>query len=310
MEKLNTNADTRVREHSPFAEYDRKKEKVSKSFLKNAGVFIGSFLCIVCVLTLTTDIDFRSFVDIADFGSELFILMFCSCAIYICLYDSGKREGLTNPEYISIVERYREVKTSIYKKGIQYNLARFINRYVTDELRYVRADILACVGITVEQFNDKYLPLDKKSVKRNKALSKRERNAIIDAMKVQPLHLSPGMFLRRGRGDTGRSPLGIDPDEKRNRVFIRRCLIIVVTSFLTTRLAFEVIQEPTLEVITMVLVKLLPVVINGFLGYKFGYDNTAYDRTNYISDQIDFLLEFESAETSDEEYKMHFNYEV
>lgn len=308
MEKLDNNSE-RIREHSPFSEYDRKKEKVSKSFLKNAGVFIGSFLCIVCILTLITDIDFRSFVDVKDFGAELFVLMFCSYTMYICLYDSGKREGLTNPEYISIVNRYHDVKANIYKLGIEYNLSRFINRYITDELRYVRADILACVGITVEQFDKLYLPLDKKSVRKNKALSKRERTAIIDAMRVQPLHLTPGMFLRRGRGGKGRSPLGIDPDEKRNRVFIRRFLVITITTLLTISLAFEVIQEPTLEVITMVLIKILPVVLNGFLGYKFGYDNTAYDRTYYISDQIDFLLEFEASETSDT-YKMHFNYEV
>ena len=40
------------------------------------------------------------------------------------------------------------------------------------------------------------------------------------------------------------------------------------------------------------LLKLCPVILNGFTGYKFGYENIVYDTVNYMSDQIDLMHQF------------------
>jgi hypothetical protein len=35
--------------------------------------------------------------------------------------------------------------------------------------------------------------------------------------------------------------------------------------------------------------RILAVVVNGFSGYQFGYDNVTVDRVNYMNDQCDLM---------------------
>lgn len=277
---------------SPFAALDRTKERVSKSFLKHAGFFIGSLLCLVCVLALTTDIDFQSIFALADLGAELFILMFCTYSMYITLFDSGRREGILNTEYKEAVNAHNEIKNKVKESGIHHLLTGFCKKYTEDELRGARTDILAGVGITYDVFEEKYLSLDASEIDRMEALSKREKKAIKSSIKLKPINITSDMFLKRGRGSFRRSPLGMSPEAKQMRVFLRKLVTITATSVLTAQMAFEIVKEPSLGMVATVLIKLLPVILNGFFGYKFGYDNVAVDTTNYISDQTDFLERF------------------
>ena len=38
-----------------------------------------------------------------------------------------------------------------------------------------------------------------------------------------------------------------------------------------------------------IVLKLLSVILNGFLGYKFGYENIVFDTVNYMNDQKDLM---------------------
>ena len=57
-------------------------------------------------------------------------------------------------------------------------------------------------------------------------------------------------------------------------------------------IAFELFSEPSWEMFCAVVIKLVTVALNGFLGYRRGYDNIAVDTINYTEDQIDMLEEF------------------
>ena len=51
----------------------------------------------------------------------------------------------------------------------------------------------------------------------------------------------------------------------------------------------DVIVNPTWATFAACCLKLLPIVLNGFLGYKSGYDNITIATINYIGDQSDLL---------------------
>lgn len=279
-------------ENSPFATLDATKKKVTRTFLNHAGLFIGSLLCLVCIIVLTTDIDFKSFLELADIGAELFVLMFCSYSMYLSSFDSGRREAAGNSAYVAVVEAYDKIKRHIVTSGVQHLLPKFCKEYADDELKSVRTDILAQAGVTHETFIEKYISCDEKKIRECSELSEREKDAIISAMKVKPIKITAEMFIKRGRGTARRTPLGKAPEKIQRDVFIRKAVTAAATSVLTAQMAFDIVSEPSLAMVATVLMKLLPVVLNGFFGYKFGYDHIAVNTKDYISDQTDFLEQF------------------
>lgn len=277
---------------SPFSALDETKRKVTRTFLNHAGVFIGSLLCLVCIIVLTTDINFKSFMELANLGAELFVLMFCSYSMYITAFDSGRRDALINSAYITVTKAYDNIKHCIVTNGIQHLLPKFCKKYTEEELRSVRNDILAQAGLTLEDFDEKYISCDNATIKNDTSLSDREKKAITTAMKVKPIKITAEMFMKRGRGTARRTPLGKSPEKIQREVFGRKAVTVAATSILTAQMAFDMVSEPSLTMIATVMMKLLPVVLNGFFGYKFGYDHIAVNTKDYISDQTDFLDQF------------------
>ena len=275
-----------------ITKYNATTNKIKKTFLSRSGIFIGSLICVICILTLTTDIKFNSVIDLADIGGELFVLMLSTYSMYITFFDSGRREGLLNGAYLDAVTRYNECKESIKDKGIQRYLASYCQHYEQCEIKDVRTDILVQAGISYDDFEKKYLSRDKTSIKLDANLSEREKTAIIAALKVKPINITPDMFLKRGRGSTRRVPLGDAPERVQRDVFIRKAITALATSLLTAQLAFDIISEPPIAMMATVLVKLLPVILNAFFGYKFGYDHITVNTVDYITDQTDFLNQF------------------
>lgn len=49
------------------------------------------------------------------------------------------------------------------------------------------------------------------------------------------------------------------------------------------------VVEPSWAIFASCMLKLLAIVMNGFTGYKFGYENIIFDTVNYIDDQTDLM---------------------
>ena len=66
-----------------------------------------------------------------------------------------------------------------------------------------------------------------------------------------------------------------------------------LTSFVTvafwTAMVIEFVVDPTWELFVMIIMRSLLIVVNGYSGYKFGYENIVFDTTNYINDQTDLM---------------------
>ena len=277
---------------SPFSKIDNAKKLVTRSLLNHAGLFIGTFLCLVCVLVLTTDIRFDSLFEVSTLDAELFVLMFASYSMYITTVDSGKREAMLDKIYRAAVTRYESIKTNIISRGIQAELCNFCQKYAESELERTRASILAQVGLKPSDF-EKYQSSDIKTIKKDENLTKREKSALIEAIKLKPIKINAEMFLRCGRGAANRSPLGKSPEVTQTMAFIFKLLSVTITSLLTGKMILDVITAPSLAMVATVAIRLLPIILNGFFGYKFGYDLIAKTTTDYITDQADFLEEFE-----------------
>ena len=73
----------------------------------------------------------------------------------------------------------------------------------------------------------------------------------------------------------------------------------LITSVLTGVIVLDVIKTPTWATFAACLLKLMPVILNGVMGYRMGYINIAVDTVDYINDQKDLLRQLiEYAETT------------
>lgn len=290
MEKIETPKSSRAEafEQSLLAEQNKKK-KVAKSLLNNAGIFVGVFLIFVVIVIVTTDIGITSFEEIAALGLDFFLLLFCSYTMYITASDSGKRHGLQSELYISALERFNTNKNSIINTHRQTRLQEFCRYYIDEELKNSRISVLAVVGLGYKEYCEKWLGLDDEMIESDPKLSKAQKEAIIKSNAIKPIKLTPEMIMKRGRGSSRRAPLGMKPETKRSIRFGTKFVSTFLISLIMSIIVLDIVVEPTWVIFASCMLKLLAIVMNGFAGYKFGYENVVFDTVNYMEDQTDLL---------------------
>ena len=271
---------------------NRAKRRIARGILNNTGIFVGVFIIFVVIVVYTTDIQLTSALEWAALGLSFFVLLMCSYSMYINCADSGTRAGKASSTYIDANDHYDELKKDVIGKKVQGRLPEFCQYYVQEELKNARASILTEVGISYEQFEARYVGKDKAALRKNTNLSKSQLAAVISANKIKPIRLTPEMILKRGRGSSHRSPLGMNPKKKKGIKFSVKFVKICLTSILTSVIVLDVMINPTWATFAACLLKLFPVVLNGFMGYKMGYENVVVDTVNFMNDQADLRQQF------------------
>jgi len=268
---------------------NKVKKKITKGFANYAGIFVGVFLMFAVIVIVTTDISLTSFEQVAALGLDFFLLLFCSYSMYINCSDSGMRAGLANKGYIDTLAVFEEHKKTIVERRMQVRLPEFCRHYIEEELKNSRMDVLVIVGLSYDIYKEKYMSMDKEKVKALAELSEVQKEAVIKANAITPVKLTPEMIMKRGRGSNRTSPLGVKPETKKMLNFGGKFLTTFLVSLMMVIMVFDVVIEPTWAIVASCVLKLLAVVMNGFGGYKFGYENIVFDTVNYINDQTDLM---------------------
>ena len=269
-----------------------KRKKIVRSAINYIGTVIAMFIIFVAIVVSTTDITLMTAFDWAELGLSFFVFMFCAYAMYVNGTGSGLRAGRKSEAYIAAKQQYDDLKEQVIKNKIQGRLSEFCRYYIEEELRNTRNNILTEVGIDFSVYQARYIGKDKEELQQLSILTKSQIEAIVQANGIKPIRLTPEMILKRGRGSLHRSPLGIEPTRKRRigyavkfgSTLIVACLIVGITLKPKANLTWATIAECIL--------KLFPIVLNGFMGYKSGYENIFVDTVNYMNDQSDLMRQF------------------
>lgn len=269
------------------------KKKIAKGFLNNSGIFVGVFLVFVVIVVFTTDIKLSSFADWAKLGLAFFVLLFCSYSMYVNFSDTGMRAGKESEAYKKTLGEYDSKKKEIITSKQQGRLLEFCRHFIMEELQSTRHAIIADVGLDFDLYKEKYVGMSKKALKQVAELTEPQRKAIIKANNIKPIKLTPEMIFKRGRGAGHRSPLGVNPHTKKGTAFAIKFVKISITTLLTSIIVLDVVINPNWATFAACCLKLMPVILNGFTGYKMGYENIVYDTVNYMSDQIDLIHQFQ-----------------
>lgn len=290
MERIETQKSPRAEafEQAVVSEHNQKK-KVAKSLLNNAGIFVGVFLIFAVIVIVTTDIKITSFEQIAALGLDFFLLLFCSYSMYVNASDSGMRHGLQSDLYLDSLDRFSTKKKTIIDAQRQTRLHEFCRYYIDDELKNARMSVLAVVGFSYKEYRKKWLGLDEETIENDPKLSKVQKAALIKANAIKPVKLTPEMIMKRGRGSSRRAPLGTKPETKKSINFGVKFGSTFLISLVMSIIVLDMVVEPTWVIFASCMLKLLAVVMNGFTGYKLGYENIVFDTVNYMDDQTDLM---------------------
>ncbi len=265
------------------------KKKTLKNLLNNAGIIVGFFIVFVVIVVFTTDIKLTGALQWTELSLTFFILLFCSYSMYVNYANNGIRAGKNSETYTKSLSDYDAIKKTIVDNKYQTRITEFCRYYTKEELKNTRTAILSEVGVDFEVYTKQYIGKDKKLLESDKILSKNQIDAIIHANNVRPIKLSPEMILKCGRGNSRRNPLGIKPETKKKIHFGTKFTTTAITSFVTGIIALDIIINPTWATFAACCLKVLLVVLNGFMGYKMGYENIVADTVEYMNDQTDLM---------------------
>lgn len=265
------------------------KKKTAKNLLNNAGIVIGTFILFVVILVMTTDLRLAKWADISNLIIDFLLLFLCSYSMYINCSDSGMRLGLRNDAYLSSVNRFDSKKEIIKAAKYQTRLYEFCRYYIAKELENTKMEILLVMGFDYDTYVSKWFILNNKEINELRGLTQKQKKAIMKANAIEPIELTPEMILKRGRRSGKRDPLGMDPNTKKTITFSVKFVTTVITTLFMTAIVVDFVVEPTWIMFVSCMLRLMLVVLNGFSGYKFGYENIVYDTVNYMDDQTDLM---------------------
>ena len=211
--------------------------------------------------------------------------------------DNGTSAGLVSETYITACDKYDELK----KRLMQFPrdaLSKFCKHFIESEQEAARADILIEVGLSMNDFNEskgqckktlesKYTPLQVK--------------ALLKAFKVKPIKLTPDMIYKRGRGGGRANPLGWNPRTLKAFKYTFNVIRMTIMTILTGAIILETLVEFTWATVVELFIKLLPIIINGFSGYKLGLEGKIITDVNYMNDQMDLMQQAIQYKTTGED---------
>jgi hypothetical protein len=289
MEKIPTERAERGKklERAVLMEQDFKK-RFFGSFFEVAGACTSVFIIVAVILITTTDIHLCTFEDFAGFTLDFFLLLFCAYMMYVNSADMGMREGLKTDMYRDTLTAFNEKKRYIITQKLQVRLPAFCYHFIVTELYNTRNGILAIIGFPYSRYESEWLGRADDEVNEGD-LTAGQKKAIIKANATEPVKLTPEMIMKRGRSGGRRDPLGETPEHKKARNFVARFFTTLLTAVITSMIALEAITDPTWTVIVTCVVKLLTIIFNGIMGYKFGYENIVVDTVEYMEDQTDLM---------------------
>ena len=260
----------------------------SKSIIGNAGTLVSAFIILVVIVVMLADIHLTDFNAWLKLGTNFFVLLFCNYAMYINQLDSGIKAGKLDGGYIKVRNKYDELKKTIVDDSIDYRMNDFCIWYIGEELKSARSAVLAACGVSYNTY-EPYIGKNEEDILKVENLSEQQKEAMIEANKIKPISLNADRIMQRESAKKRRIKPRATPTQKRNVKSGFKLGKLFINSALISAVAFEVLLNPSFATIAATAFKVLFVVLNGFAGYRDGFENITVDTVDYTNNQIDLM---------------------
>lgn len=268
------------------------KYRTSKSFsafLDGITLGVVGVLVIVIGLLYMTQINVNTDINLLQLGLESGILYGATVSIYLLLRSFSRRKGIATDAWGNAFAAVERNNDWIVGNGIANKTTEYCRAWEDAELDSSRERILADAGITLKDFNEKYLKYTVKEIKKKYAdLSKFEFKTICRAKRAKRLHFNEDYLSVYNKYGKRKSPSQRITTKTMERITTARILITTaVTSVFGVSMVLQLITDFSLATVVMCLVKIIIILIFGTVGMVGGYNMTAVRAVEEMNTKVD-----------------------
>lgn len=270
----------------------RAKLKKGTRFLFNYfGIALSAAILIITVLYITTKIEMKDWrADISGLTAQFFMLLLASYATYVSCSDSGMRNGMLTTAFIEAMKEHTELQRQITNNHKQVEFEKYLSEYSITKTKSAKEELLLSYEIDLKEYYEQYKNLEWREIRRL-PLSHMKKKAINKANKMKAITITPRMIYSHSEPGN-RHPLGTHPDVIKTKSFVRKFFLSALITAGTAVISCELIIQPTWATFVSVAIRVLPLLLNAFLGYKLGFDNTTINKVEYTENQNIMMREF------------------
>ena len=266
-----------------------RTSKAFSSFVDGITLTVVGLLVVVIILLYLTQISFNTDVNILEFGFQSLVLYLASLSIYFLLRSFARRKGRMTDAWQNAFKTIESLSSAIVSTGAAARTTEYCRAWETAELNDSRERILADAGITITDFNEKYLKYGKWEIKKQfPTLTKFERKIIRKAKRLKRLHYNEN-YLSVNNSYGRRKAPNQYISTKTLEVFngITKAITMLFTAIFGVTLCVNLVSEPSLATVVMCLVKIIIVLISGAVGMAGGYNITSVKAVDEMNIKID-----------------------
>lgn len=273
----------------------------SRSFASYMDITILAMVAILIVAIVCTffgEIVFGGEIDWAEISASTVTISACTIAIYLLLRSYSMRKGRKTEVWINSFDRQKELSRRILQEDKAKYITQYCRAWEAERLDYDIEDVIAPVGIKLEDYKDKYVLFNKRELKeRFKELTDYQISAILKAKKIKRLKFDERYFYSGShRAGKRRAPSSEIGTRQLNRIANARIIIsTVVTMLLSTTLMWDVIFNFTWEAFIKCVIKIAIICVFGAVGMLGGYTFVTVnevDEANAKSDELVIFLKW------------------
>lgn len=268
------------------------KYRTSKSFsafLDGITLGVVGVLVIVIGMLYMTQINVNTDINLLQLGLESGILYGATVSIYLLLRSFSRRKGIATDAWGNAYAAVERNNDWIVSKGIANKTTEYCRAWEKSELEDSRERILADAGITLTDFNEKYLKYTIKEIKKKyPSLSEFEFKTICRAKHTKRLHYNEdylSVFNKYGKRKAPSQRMTTSTMEK--LTVVRILITTAITSVFGVSMVLQLITDFSLATVVMCLVKIIIILIFGTVGMVGGYNMTAVRAVEEMNTKVD-----------------------
>lgn len=244
-------------------------KKAAKGIAANSSLIVAVLAIIVAAMVFFTDLD-GGFAITSDFSPSL-VVLFCCCVVeYYSTKHMGTREGMREEGYKKAIDKHKEASRACQTKVGMRGLMKFCTDYAEQDLIRRRNALLSQVGISYEEYSEKYMKLGPKELPSE--MPKAVRKAIAKANKLRPVVISQDNLIFAVE-DEKQIKLKLSTARSERIKDITFIVPTLISTFFAASMVIEVIQDLSFATVTACMLKVFCIILNAVKGYQNGYYN-------------------------------------
>lgn len=176
--------------------------------------------------------------------------------------EEGRKSGKADPDFIESKKRYEEKAKTISDAGHE-QMQAFCDEYVAENLKARRVKVLHPVRLDYATYAARYENVDKRTIKADKLLARKQKAAVMVANKMTPATLTPDMIVLGDFGSGLTASILTPPSERDKKQVMAGLIITVLLAGFTSFLAFDGSIKLTMAKVVYCMLKLCFMLFQG-----------------------------------------------